>query len=303
MSKSGVGPFFSGCWRCERTWPCPGKMLSPVQPLDLCTLRVLRQQTVSPFLQTRTLSPREISQLARGAPSQRPVCPEGRVMRLETCARQVLRAGGLALSGLGKCLSRSPSVPCAEPGGERWEQETVMEPPGADVKGLQDGRNDLLFSSPEWYSRGGCCYFWGCSCCWWGHSSTRTTTAAASPSSCILTNDICKTPNSKQDHVLKFQVGVNLWGGHDLSQYTWVAGVSGIGPCRAWSHVAGVVPYCGQAQHLLSHLHPFLQCQRVHCAVYVVSQVQQEWGGTGARGQRGLSLASESWGWSLQCLS
>lgn len=78
MSKSGVGPFLSGCWRLERTWPCPGKMLSPVQPLDLCTLRVLRQQTVSPFLQTRTSSPREISQLARGAPSQRPVCPEGR---------------------------------------------------------------------------------------------------------------------------------------------------------------------------------------------------------------------------------
>lgn len=88
-----------------------------------------------------------------------------------------------------------------------------MEPPGAEVKGLQDGRNDLLFSSPEWYSRGGCCcYFWGCSCCWWGHSSTRTTTAAASPSSCILTSDICKTPISKQDDVLKFQVGVNLWG-------------------------------------------------------------------------------------------
>lgn len=78
MSKSGAGPFLSGCWRCERTWPCPGKILSPVQPLDLCTPRVLRQQTISPFLQTRTSSPREISHLARGAPSQRPVCPEGR---------------------------------------------------------------------------------------------------------------------------------------------------------------------------------------------------------------------------------
>ncbi|KAM9756616.1 uncharacterized protein ACBT57_009815 isoform 1-T6 [Dama dama] len=60
-------------------------------------------------------------------------------------------------------------------------------------------------SLSEWYSRGGCCcYFWGCSC-WWGHASTRTTTAAASPSSCILISDICKTPISKQDHVLKFQ--------------------------------------------------------------------------------------------------
>lgn len=133
-------------------------------------------------------------------------------MRLEVGAWQVLRAGGVTLSGFSKSFSRSPSVQCAEPGGERWEQETGLEPPGAEVKGLQDGRNDLLFSSPEWYSRGGCCcYFWGRSCCWWGHSSTRTTTAAASPSR-ILTSDICKTPLSKQDHVLKFQVGENLWG-------------------------------------------------------------------------------------------
>ena len=78
MSRSGVGPFLSGCWKCERTWLCPGKMLSPVQPLDLCTLQVLEQQAVSPFLQTRTSSPKEINHLARGAPSQRPVCPEGR---------------------------------------------------------------------------------------------------------------------------------------------------------------------------------------------------------------------------------
>ena len=78
MSRSGVGPFLSGCWKCEKTWLCPGKMLSPVQPLDLCTLQVLKQQAVSPFLQTRTSSPKEINHLARGAPSQRPVCPEGR---------------------------------------------------------------------------------------------------------------------------------------------------------------------------------------------------------------------------------
>lgn len=38
------------------------------------------------------------------------------------------------------------------------------------------------------------------------------TTTAAAPPSCILTSDICKTSISKQDHVLKFQVGVNLWG-------------------------------------------------------------------------------------------
>lgn len=48
------------------------------------------------------------------------------------------------------------------------------------------------------------------------------------------------------------------------------------GSLPAWPHVAGVVPYCGQAQLLLSYLHPFLQCQRLHCAVYVVSQLQQE---------------------------
>lgn len=75
-------------------------------------------------------------------------------MRLEVGAWQVLRAGGVTLSGFSKSFSRSPSVQCAEPGGERWEQETGLEPPGAEVKGLQDGRNDLLFSSPEWYSRG-----------------------------------------------------------------------------------------------------------------------------------------------------
>lgn len=46
----------------------------------------------------------------------------------------------------------------------------------------------------------------------------QTTTAAASRS-CILTSDICKTSISKQDHVLKFQVGVKV-GGHDLTQYT-----------------------------------------------------------------------------------
>lgn len=46
----------------------------------------------------------------------------------------------------------------------------------------------------------------------------QTTTAAASPS-CILTSDTCKTSISKQDHVLKFQVVVNV-GGHDLTQYT-----------------------------------------------------------------------------------
>ncbi|XFG10094.1 hypothetical protein AB1E19_013718 [Capra hircus] len=44
------------------------------------------------------------------------------------------------------------------------------------------------------------------------------------------------------------------------------------GPCWAWPHAAVVVPYYGQAQ-LLSHLHPFLRCQRLHCAIYVVNQV------------------------------
>ena len=80
-------------------------------------------------------------------------------MRLEVGAWQVLRAGGVTLSGFGKSLFCSASLQCSEPGGE---QETGMKLPRAEVKGLQDGRNDLSLSSPEWYSRGGCCcYFWG----------------------------------------------------------------------------------------------------------------------------------------------
>ncbi|KAM5207494.1 LOW QUALITY PROTEIN: beta-1,4-galactosyltransferase 3-like [Hipposideros larvatus] len=46
--------------------------------------------------------------------------------------------------------------------------------------------------------------------------------------------------------------------------------------CWAWHHIAVVVPYYGQAQylqHLLFHLHPFLQCQPLHCAIYVVNQL------------------------------
>lgn len=38
--------------------------------------------------------------------------------------------GGVTLSGFGKSLSCSASVQCSEPGEERWEQETGMEPPG-----------------------------------------------------------------------------------------------------------------------------------------------------------------------------
>ena len=75
--------------------------------------------------------------------------------------------------------------------------------------------------------------------------------------------------------------------------------------CWTQHHTAVVVPY-GQAQHLqhlLLHLHPFLQHQPLHYAIYVVNQVRQEWGGAGARGQRGLSLALESQGWSCQSLS
>ncbi|XP_071460504.1 beta-1,4-galactosyltransferase 3-like isoform X2 [Marmota flaviventris] len=43
-----------------------------------------------------------------------------------------------------------------------------------------------------------------------------------------------------------------------------------------WHHTAVVVPYYGQAQHLqqlLFHLHPFLQRQQLHYAIYVVNQV------------------------------
>ncbi|KAM9632810.1 beta-1,4-galactosyltransferase 4-like [Trichechus inunguis] len=45
-----------------------------------------------------------------------------------------------------------------------------------------------------------------------------------------------------------------------------------------WHHTAVVVPYYGQAQHLqflLFHLHPFLQCQQLHYAIYVVNHVQR----------------------------
>ncbi|KAG3255745.1 beta-1,4-galactosyltransferase 3-like, transcript variant X1 [Ictidomys tridecemlineatus] len=46
--------------------------------------------------------------------------------------------------------------------------------------------------------------------------------------------------------------------------------------CWTWHHTAVVVPYYGQAQHLqqlLFHLHPFLQRQQLHYAIYVVNQV------------------------------
>ncbi|XP_014402917.1 PREDICTED: sialic acid-binding Ig-like lectin 5 isoform X8 [Myotis brandtii] len=49
-------------------------------------------------------------------------------------------------------------------------------------------------------------------------------------------------------------------------------------PPNCWTrhHTAIVVPYYGQAQHLqhlLFHLHPFLQRQQLHYAIYVVNQV------------------------------
>lgn len=51
--------------------------------------------------------------------------------------------------------------------------------------------------------------------------------------------------------------------------------------CWTRHHTAIVVPYYGQAQHLqhlLFHLHPFLQRQQLHYAIYVVNQVRQAWG-------------------------
>ncbi|XP_062948385.1 beta-1,4-galactosyltransferase 3-like [Cynocephalus volans] len=45
--------------------------------------------------------------------------------------------------------------------------------------------------------------------------------------------------------------------------------------CWTQHHTAVVVPYYGQAehlQHLLFHLHPFLQRQQLHYAIYVVNQ-------------------------------
>ncbi|XP_049757932.1 beta-1,4-galactosyltransferase 3-like [Elephas maximus indicus] len=47
--------------------------------------------------------------------------------------------------------------------------------------------------------------------------------------------------------------------------------------CWTRHHTAVVVPYYGQAQHLqylLFHLHPFLQRQQLHYAIYVVNQVK-----------------------------
>lgn len=65
-------------------------------------------------------------------------------MRLEMCARQV------ALSGFSKSLPLAlPSVACAEPVGEGWAQEIGTEPPGARVRGLQDGRNHLFQRKPS----------------------------------------------------------------------------------------------------------------------------------------------------------
>ncbi|XP_027474241.2 beta-1,4-galactosyltransferase 3-like isoform X3 [Zalophus californianus] len=52
--------------------------------------------------------------------------------------------------------------------------------------------------------------------------------------------------------------------------------------CWTRHHTAVVVPCYGQDQHLrhlLFHLHPFLQRQQLHHAIYVVNQVQPEWGG------------------------
>ncbi|XP_074227088.1 sialic acid-binding Ig-like lectin 6 isoform X3 [Camelus bactrianus] len=54
--------------------------------------------------------------------------------------------------------------------------------------------------------------------------------------------------------------------------------------CWTEQHTAVVVPYCGQGrqlQQLLFHLHPFLQRQQLHYAVYVVNQVNNSpfnWG-------------------------
>ncbi|KAB1273759.1 Beta-1; 4-galactosyltransferase 4 [Camelus dromedarius] len=76
--------------------------------------------------------------------------------------------------------------------------------------------------------------------------------------------------------------------------------------CWTEQHTAVVVPYCGQGQQLqqlLFHLHPFLQRQQLHYAVYVVNQVRRRCGGAGPGGQAGLSLTVESQGWSCHSLS
>ncbi|XP_059521404.1 beta-1,4-galactosyltransferase 3-like [Myotis daubentonii] len=73
-------------------------------------------------------------------------------------------------------------------------------------------------------------------------------------------------------------------------------------PPNCWTrhHTAIVVPYYGQAQHLqhlLFHLHPFLQRQQLHYAIYVVNQVNNTAFNRGQLRNVGFWEAMQEEGW------
>ncbi|XP_036152073.1 beta-1,4-galactosyltransferase 3-like [Myotis myotis] len=73
-------------------------------------------------------------------------------------------------------------------------------------------------------------------------------------------------------------------------------------PPNCWTrhHTAIVVPYYGQAQHLqhlLFHLHPFLQRQQLHYAIYVVNQVNNTAFNRGKLRNVGFWEAMQEDGW------
>uniref|UniRef100_A0A8C7EXA2 Beta-1,4-galactosyltransferase n=1 Tax=Neovison vison TaxID=452646 RepID=A0A8C7EXA2_NEOVI len=75
----------------------------------------------------------------------------------------------------------------------------------------------------------------------------------------------------KASNTLKPCLG--LWGKNPLVE---LGGQYQPPDCWTRHHTAVVVPYFGQdqhLQHLLFHLHPFLQRQQLHYAIYVVNQV------------------------------
>ncbi|XP_022441901.1 uncharacterized protein LOC111181131 isoform X1 [Delphinapterus leucas] len=257
-------------------------------------------------------------------------------MRLEMCAWQV------ALSGFSKSLPLAlPSVACAEPVGEGWAQEIGTEPPGARVRGLRDGRNHLFqqkpsVSFPRKVQRWGLLLFLGVQLLpagaflYWNHHRHGCASFL-----CFLIQD---KPEEGEGLLFLVQVSsveiphqdgysnlsqihpVDIGGplkmvmpeNVTMEQVVEKNALVGLGgqywppDCWAQHHMAVVVPYCGQAQHLqhlLLHLRAFLQPQPLQYAICVVNQVRKEWGGAGAREQRALRLALESQGCSCQSLS
>lgn len=81
--------------------------------------------------------------------------------------------------------------------------------PRAEVKGFTRQEKLPFAFFPRMVQQRGAAVISGVQLLLVGAFLYQTTTAAASPS-CILTSDTCKTSISKQDHVLKFQVVVNV---------------------------------------------------------------------------------------------